>query len=134
MAKELEKIEETVDEKEIDAEVDKHYKENTDSSIDNILRLTRSVKHNGEEISELTFDFEKLTAKDALNIEAQLNEMGDYITQGALNNSRYLLLVAAKACTIPVGLDFFEKLSIVDYQKVRNRTLFFLLGTSTSRR
>lgn len=43
-----------------------------DTSVENVLHLSKPVLYNGEEITELAFDFDKLTGADALNIEEEL--------------------------------------------------------------
>ena len=53
---------------------------------------------------------------------------------GAINDANYLILMAVKACTKPVGRDFFNKISIVDFERIKNRARFFLAGVAQSRR
>ena len=106
----------------------------TNTSVENILHLTKPVMYNGEEVTELAFDFDKLTGADALNIEEELVSRGKTMYYGAINDANYLILMAVKACTKPVGRDFFNKISIVDFERIKNRARFFLAGVAQSKR
>ena len=53
---------------------------------------------------------------------------------GAINDANYLILMAVKACTKTVGRDFFNKISIIDFERIKNRARFFLSGVAQSRR
>lgn len=121
---------ETINTSEEDVEkiVDSTFDDMTDT--DSVYHLKKSVLYNGEEITELSFDFDRLTGADALNIEEQLAAQGKTAYAGAVNDANYLILMAAKACTTPVGADFFKRISIVDFERIKNRSRFFLLGLS----
>lgn len=110
--------------------VDETLDDMTNTSVENVYRLKKSVMYNGSEITELSFDFEKLTGADALNIEEQLAAKGKLPYAGAVNDANYLILMAAKACTTPVGADFFNRISIVDFERIKSRARFFLLRPS----
>ena len=99
-----------------------------------VLHLTKTVMYNGEEVTEHAFDFDKLTGADALNIEEELVSRGKTMYYGAINDANYLIRMAAKACTKPVGVDFFYKISIIDFERIKNRARFFLSGVAQSRR
>jgi hypothetical protein len=42
-------------------------------------------------------------------------------------SGEYLIRMAAKACTEPIGADAFEIMSIADYNKIRSAARSFLL-------
>lgn len=117
----------------MDELVDTELSAMTDTSVENVLYLTKPVLYNGEEVTELAFDFDKLTGADALNIEEELVSRGKTLYYGAINDANYLILMAAKACTKPIGKDFFNKISIVDFERIKNRARFFLAGVAQSR-
>ncbi len=119
---------------EVDALVEETLNDMTNTSTENVLHLKKPILYNGAEISELTFDFEKLTGADALNIEEQLAARGKTMYAGAINDANYLILMAAKACTQPVGMDFFNRISIIDFERIKNRARFFLAGLAPSNR
>ncbi len=128
MAKETKANAEAIQEENDDVIVESALNDMTDTSTENVLHLKKPILYNGEEISELSFDFDKLTGADALNIEEQLIARGKTMYYGALNDANYLILMAAKACTKPVGADFFNRISIVDFERIKNRARFFLAG------
>ena len=90
------------------------------------LSLKKPIVYNEKEYSELTFDFEKLTGNDALNIEDELNAVGKMAIVPVFSGE-YLIRMAAKACTEPVGADFFKLLPIRDYNRIRSHARSFLL-------
>lgn len=102
----------------------------TNTKPENVYKLRKPVTYNGAEISEVAFDFEKLTGADALNIEDELLQRATPPVSGAINSAAYLIRMASRACTAPVGEDFFQMISIVDFEKIKNRARFFLMGIS----
>ncbi len=118
----------------MDELVEKEFAKMADTSVENVLRLSKPVLYNGEEITELSFDFDSLTGADALNIEEELGMLRKPMYFGAVNDGNYLIRVAARACTKPVGVDFFYKIPIKDFDQARNRARFFLLGAATLKR
>ena len=108
----------------MDELVEKELATMENTSVENVLHLTKTVMYNGEEVTELAFDFDKLTGADALNIEEELVSRGKTMYYGAINDANYLIRMAAKACTKPVGVDFFYKISLPYVQTVFN--VFFL--------
>ena len=91
------------------------------------FKLRRPVMYNGEEITELTFDFEKLSGDDQLKIEAELAARNIQIVT-TYSSGEFLIRMARNACEQSVNVDFFRKLSIVDFNKIESRARFFLLG------
>lgn len=118
----------------VDELVEKELATMENTSVENVLHLTKTVMYNGEEVTELAFDFDKLTGADALNIEEELVARGKTMYYGAINDANYLIRMAAKACTKPVGMDFFNRISIIDFERIKNRARFFLSGVARSRR
>lgn len=114
------------------AEDNKPVSEQVEEALDDmttgtILTLRRPVMYNGEEIKELSFDFNKLTGDDAFNINAELEAIGKQVIVPS-SSVDFLIRVARNACNKPVGVDFFKQISIVDFTKIQNRARFFLLG------
>lgn len=94
------------------------------------LVLRKPVMYNGEEINEISFDFNKLSGADALNIDSELRSMGKQVNVAA-TDADFLIRMARNACDKAVGIDFFKQISIVDFNKIINRARFFLLGIAT---
>lgn len=130
MAEDIKATKDTELEDNIDEMVEKELDDMTNTSTESVYHLKKPVLYNGEEISELSFDFESLTGADALNIEEQLASRGKVMYSSAINDANYLILMAAKACTKSVGQDFFNRISIVDFERIKNRARFFLMGLS----
>ena len=91
-------------------------------------KLKKTVKYNDETYEKLYFDFDKLTGEDALNIEAELSALGKSAPIPALSGE-YLVRVAAKSCTKPIGADFFKLISIRDFNLIIGAARGFLLRT-----
>lgn len=89
--------------------------------------LKKPVIYNGENITELSFDFERLTGGDSLKIEDELQALGKTAVVPALN-SEYLIRMAAMACTKKgIGADLFPILGIADFTKITSKAKNFLL-------
>ncbi len=91
------------------------------------IKLSRPVTYNGDELTELDFDFDSLTGADAMNIEAELQAMGIGVFVESASGP-YMIRMAAKACTVPIGADFFDLLPMKDYSKIRRMARNFLLA------
>ncbi len=90
------------------------------------VKLQKPVTYNGKEYTELSFDFDKLTGLDGLAIEDELNRLGKALIVPALSGE-YLIRMAAKACTVKIGADIFNVLSLKDYNRIRTAARSFLL-------
>lgn len=121
-------IETTTEEKSVSEQVEDTMEEMTFDSKP--LMLKKPVMYNGKEIREISFDFDKLTGADALNIDSELRSMGKPVNVAAMD-ADYLIRMARNACDKAVGIDFFRQISIVDFNKIIGRARFFLLGLAT---
>ena len=90
------------------------------------IEFKNPVKYNGKEYSKLSFDFEKLTGRDGLAIEEELQMMNKAVIVPALSGE-YLVRMAAKACTENVGADIFDYMPIKDYNRIRSAARSFLI-------
>ena len=93
-------------------------------------KLSNPVTYNGEEISELKFDFSKITGRDAREIEDELQRCGKLTLYSQVSNIHYIMRVAAKACEKPIGIDLFDIVSINDYNALRTHAQLFLLNVA----
>ena len=118
------KADENVDEK-----VDKMVKSFTDPEPQFTCKLRKPVTYNGIEYDELSFDFETLSGEDGLNIESELAAMGKVPILDPMFDGNYLIRMAARACTEPISVELLLKLSISDFNKIRNKSKYFLLNT-----
>ncbi len=90
------------------------------------IKLERPVTYNGEEYTELDFDFDKLTGADCNNIDEELQAMGKVALVESASGP-YLIRLAARACTTPIGAEFFNGVSAADYIAIKGRARSFLL-------
>ena len=88
--------------------------------------LRKPKEYNGVRYEVLDFDFETLTGADAIAIETELQTLGKAAFMPAFS-SEYLVRMAAKACKQPIGADFFNLLSITDFESVKKKARSFLL-------
>lgn len=94
------------------------------------IKLRKPVNYNGKEYTELSFDFDKLTGADGLNIEQELRDAGQGVIVSPAFNGEYLVRMAAKACTEPVNSDIFGIMSLPDSNRIRSEARSFLLTTA----
>jgi len=81
----------------------------------------------GKTYTELRFDWESLTGRDSLAIEAELQALGTPVIVPTFSGA-YLIRMAAKACTEKIGADAFELMPLSDYNKIRSAARSFLLA------
>ena len=112
-----------VDEKELEAAREEAQKTDVAHLT---VELKKPVTYNGNEYTELSFDFDALTGKDGLAIEDELNRLGKALIVPALSGE-YLIRMAAKACTVKIGADIFDVLPLKDYNRIRSAARTFLL-------
>ena len=79
----------------------------------------------GKTYKELTFDWDKLTGRDSLDVERELSHMNVVLLVPSINGE-YLVRIAAKACTTPIGYDLIESLPLWEYNQVRGAARNFL--------
>ena len=96
-----------------------------------IHTFSRPFVFEGKTVGELYFDFDSLTAKDSLSIEAEMAAIGKAVIMPEISGE-YLLRMAVRACTTLVegrrlGVDAFECMPLSDYNRIRGRARSFLL-------
>ena len=92
------------------------------------LKFKTPIKYNEEEYHTLTFDFDKLTGNDDLEIEDELTSLNIVLVAPAFSG-QYLIRMAAKACKEPIGSDLIKNLPLKYYSKIRSAARSFLLKT-----
>lgn len=113
--------------KEVSERVEEALEEFTKTDSVKTFTLSKPIMYNGEEITELAFDFEKLTGKDGIETERSLKRSGIPIYGHPASDVNYVIGMAARACTKTVGTDIFDNMSITDFNKIRTSAYFFLL-------
>lgn len=94
------------------------------------LKLKKPLTYNGSDYEELSFDFDGLTGRDSLDVERELSLRGIQVAVPAFSGE-YIIRIAAKACTSPVGSDAFERMSLKDYNRLRSKVRNFLMGSES---
>ncbi|MBR2941843.1 MAG: hypothetical protein IKB82_00440 [Clostridia bacterium] len=79
---------------------------------------------------QLTFDFNKLTGRDSLAIENELQALGKPVIVAEMSGE-YLIRMAARACTEKIGADDLAMAPLADYNKIRSRARSFLLRSGS---
>lgn len=97
---------------------------------ENILVLKKPLKVNGEELKELPFDFEELTAKDLHKISKDLKSRGIPVTVLALDYEYQLstFAEAVKKANRDVTMNDILRLSAHDAMKATGLARSFLLA------
>jgi len=91
-----------------------------------VHKFSRPVEYNGRFISELSFDFDKLTGADDFAIEAELARLGKIVIAPQLS-VEYLVRMAARACTEKIGADFFSLTPLKDFTAIKGKARSFLM-------
>ena len=98
------------------------------SALIYIHKFRKPFEYNGKTYNELIFEWDKLTGRDGLAIENEMQQLGKAVIVPTFSGE-YLIRMAAKACTIPIGADAFENMSLSDYNKIRSAARSFLLNS-----
>lgn len=105
-------------------------KEAEKSEFIHVHKFRTPFEYQGKRYSELTFAWDKLTGKDGLAIENEMQLIGKPVIVPAFSGE-YLIRLAARACTEKIGADAFENMPIVDYNKIRSAARSFLLKSES---
>ncbi len=92
------------------------------------LKLKKPLSYEGTDYTELSFDFDNLTGRDSLDVERELAMRAIQVAVPAFSGE-YIIRIAAKACTAPVGFDAFEAMSLRDYNRLRGKVRNFLMAS-----
>jgi len=91
-----------------------------------VHKFRKPYAYEGKTYDELTFDWGKLTGKDGLAIENEMQQIGKAVIVPTFSGE-YLIRLASRACTVPIGADAFENMPISDFNKIRSAARSFLL-------
>ena len=89
-------------------------------------KLQKPLDYEGKHYESLTFDWGKLTGNDSLAIEAELTALNQPVIIPSMS-AGYLIRMACRACTEPIGVDVIGAMSIRDYNTIRTKARNFLL-------
>ena len=71
-----------------------------------------------------------MTGEDSLSIENELQAQGKFVVAPTFSGE-YLVRMASRACTVPVGQDLIRSLPISDYNRIRSAARSFLLKSES---
>lgn len=100
--------------------------EAVESGLSYTHTFKKPFEYQGKTYTSLTFNWDDLTGRDGLAIENEMQSMGKAVIVPTFSGE-YLIRLAAKACTEPIGSDAFEYMRIGDYNKIRAAARSFLL-------
>ena len=91
--------------------------------------LNKPFTYEGKTYEELVFEWGKLTGRDSMSIENEVLRLGRPFVSPEFS-AEYLIRMAAKACTLPIGIDLLEALPIVDFNRIKSKARSFLLRSA----
>jgi len=92
------------------------------------LVLKAPFSYEGKEFSELHFDYDKLTGKDSLAIERELQTLNRPVVVREISGE-YQIRLACRASRESVSVDFLKALPLKDCNKILNSARSFLLAS-----
>lgn len=113
--------------KESESHIDEIVRESTTSDGVWTCKLKEPIKYEENEYGSLTFDFNRLTGDDALEIEDELAMKGNPVFMNEAANGRYLMLMALRACEERIDFNTLKKVNISDFNRIKNKARLFLL-------
>lgn len=108
----------------LEKEAAKAETETTEGAYVHVFR--KPFTYENKTYETLTFDFAKLTGRDALAIQDELDAQGKAVLVKQMNDN-YLLRVAVRACTTPIGTDVLSAAPLVEFNKIMKQARSFLL-------
>lgn len=119
-----------ISEEELSAAQSEAETENKEMSADNgkrIMILKKPIEKMGTVYRELHFDFDKLTGKDSLEVEEEIETITKLTVVAPALNLEYLIRISARACDEPIGRDDIVNMNLSDFNHVRNIARNFML-------
>ena len=88
--------------------------------------FAKPFEYSGATYTELTFDFERLTGRDMVSIETEMQMNNEYALAPEISRN-FQSKMAAKAAGI--GSDVLDAMPIKDFNRITNAARDFLLNT-----
>ena len=92
-----------------------------------IVILKKPIERMGTTYKELHFDFDKLTGKDSLEVEEEIEKTTHLTVVAPALNLEYLIRISARACDEPIGRDDILNMNLSDFNHIRNMARNFML-------
>jgi hypothetical protein len=91
-----------------------------------VVKLRKPLQYEGKEYKALSFDFDRLTGKDGMLIEREVQLTTGTAVLLPAYNTEYLIRMCAKASLNGIGADAIEALGIRDFNTVIGKARGFL--------
>ncbi|MCF8018299.1 MAG: phage tail assembly protein [Vallitaleaceae bacterium] len=91
-----------------------------------VHKFSRPFEYEGKKLEKLSFNFNKLTGKDMIAIEAEMQAMGEYALAPEISRG-FQCRMAAKAGN--VGTDLLESMPLPEFNKITNASRDFLISS-----
>lgn len=95
-----------------------------------VHKFRNPFEYEGKKITELKIDFDKLTGRDGLAIENELQRAGKVVVAPAFSGE-YLVRMVARVADPKIGADAFDIMSLSDYNRIRSEARSFLLKSES---
>ncbi len=99
------------------------------------FKLTKPIEINGEKVTELTYDFEEMTANDKARATKIYKKAGNTLMVQELDSDYHLFLFVAAVRKVNEGIEVEDVLRISAKDSCRAETLvrdFFFLSSDAS--
>lgn len=98
-----------------------------DEENPNVFKLRKPIPNGGEPIEEIHLDFDKITGRDILAFERELNTYGNRSITPT-TSMEFLMRVFVLAANENIDIEFMMRMGAVDFNNAMGRTRFFFLG------
>ena len=119
------KVSEGIDEEELNAA--QAEAETPADSGKRIVILKKPIERMGTTYKELHFDYDRLTGKDSLEVEEEIEQTTRLTVVAPALNLEYLIRISARACDEPIGRDDILNMNLSDFNHIRNMARNFML-------
>ena len=119
-----------IDEEELTAAQEEAEKDDAQKTVDTgkrIVILKKPIERMGTLYKELHFDFDKLTGKDSLEVEDEIEKTTHLTVVAPALNLEYLIRISARACNEPISRDDILNMNLSDFNHIRNIARNFML-------
>ena len=110
----------------MEADAEKVKLKDQDSILSYTHKFREPFPYNGTYYEELTFEWNRLTGRDGMNIEEELERLGTPVMAPEFSTA-YQIRMAARCCTEKIGSDAFSYMPLSAVNKIKRQARVFLL-------
>jgi hypothetical protein len=97
-----------------------------------VLKFKTPFKFQDKVYEEITFDWSKLTGKDFITIESEMQDKGKALISASFSGD-FIMLMATRAAVPTIPSDAFVYMSLGDFHRIRSAGRAFLLRAELGR-